>query len=213
MSALVRSFVRRWPPFVAMLALSGCASLLGVAPPGHLYRLTVEQHFAVPLPRVAGVLRISRPQAPAGIDTTRIALSRSPLSLDYYADSEWTDRAPALVQQALLASFENSGAMTAIGDEPVGLRANLLLDTELRDFEAEYPAAGSLPRVRVTIVVRLVALPGRRIVAQRRFERLVPVAANTIPDVVAAFNAATNAVTSDIVVWTVANAALSGARS
>ncbi|HTV45327.1 MAG TPA: ABC-type transport auxiliary lipoprotein family protein [Stellaceae bacterium] len=213
MSALLRSFVRHWPPFAAMLALSGCASLLGVAPPGHLYRLSAAPHFAVPLPHVPGVLRIERPEAPAGIDTTRIALSRTPLSLDYYADSEWTDRAPAMVQQALLTSFENSGAITAIGDEAIGLPANLLLDTELRHFEAEYPAAGNLPRVRVTMVVRLVAMPGRRIVAQKRFERLVPAAANTIPDVVAAFNAATNAVIGDIVTWTIANAALSGARS
>jgi cholesterol transport system auxiliary component len=212
MTAPRAGIARRWLWGATLLALAGCASLFVATPPGHLYRLLTDRAYPANLPHVDAQLLVDLPQAPAGIDTTRIALSRSPISLDYYADSEWTDRVPALVQEALLASFENSGAITAVDSGSTGLRADYALKTEIRHFEAEYDAGGGPPRIRVSIVVRLVAMPRREIVAQTSFERYVPAASNDVPTVVAAFNAAADAVIRDIVLWTVANPALSGKR-
>ena len=137
---------RRWVASVPALALAGCASLFVATPPGHLYRLSADGTYPSTLPRVTAQLLVDLPQTPAGIDTTRIALSRSPLSLDYYADLEWTDRVSALVQTALLASFENSKAITAIDRELIGLRADFILKTEIRHFEAV--GDGNAPRPR-----------------------------------------------------------------
>jgi cholesterol transport system auxiliary component len=200
---------RRWLAGATVLALAGCASLFVATPPGHLYRLSADSTYPANLPRATAQLLIDVPQAPAGIDTTRIALSKSPLSLDYYADSEWTDRVPALVQTALLASFENSRAITAIGRESTGLRPDFILKTEIRHFEAEYDAGGGPARIWVAVVVRLIAMPQREIVAQTSFERHVPAVSNDVPAVIVAFNAATDAVIRDIVLWTVTNPALS----
>ncbi len=86
-------------------------------------------------------LLIDLPLSPAGLDTARIALTRSAVSIDYFADSEWTDRAPLLVQTALVQSFENSGAITAIDRESVGLRADFILKPEIRHFEAVYDSS------------------------------------------------------------------------
>lgn len=196
----------------AMLGLAGCASLFVAAPPAHLYRLTAVSDFPANLPRVSAQLLVDLPQAPAGIDTARIALSRSPLSLDYYADSAWTERVPALLQNALLASFENSKAIAAVDRESSGLRADFILETEIRHFEAVYDQTGAPPRVWASVVVRLVALPQRRIVAQTVFDQRVPAAAADIPAVIAAFDAAADAVIGDIVRWTVADLALSRVR-
>lgn len=197
---------------VAVLTLAGCASLFVATPPGHLYRLTAGRGYPADLPRLRGVLLVDTPQAPAGIDTARIALSRSPVSLDYYADAEWTDRVPALVQGAMLASFENSGAITAIDRDAMELKADFTLQSEIRHFEADYQAGGAPPQVRVAIIARLVAAPQRKIIAQTAFERRQPSAANNVPDVVAAFNAAAGAVITDIVLWTVSELALTSAR-
>jgi cholesterol transport system auxiliary component len=197
---------------VVMLALAGCASLIVATPPGHLYRLSADHAYPAALPHVTAQLLVDLPQAPAGIDTTRIALSRSPLSLDYYADSEWTDRVPAMVETALLASFENSEAVTAIDPESTGLRTDFALKTEIRHFEAVGVGSGAPPTAWVAIVARLVAMPQREIIAQALFERRVPAAAEEVPTVVAAFNAAANAVIRDIVEWTVTNPALSRKR-
>jgi cholesterol transport system auxiliary component len=204
--------MRRWVACVPILALAGCASLFVATPPGHLYRLSADSAYPATLPRVTAQLLVDLPQAPAGIDTTRISLTRTPFSLNYYADSEWTDRVSGLVQTALLASFENSKAITAIDRESIGLRADFILKTEIRHFEAVSDGSGAPPTVWVAITARLVAMPQREIIAQASFERRVPAAAAEVPAVVAAFNAAADAVINDIVLWTVTNPALTQKR-
>ena len=203
--------VRSWVAWITILALAGCASLFVATPPGHLYRLSADSAYSATLPRVTAQLLVDLPETPAGIDTTRIALTRAPFSLDYYADSEWTDRVSALVQTALLASFENSKAITAIDRESIGLRADFILKTEIRHFEAIGDGSAP-PTVWVAMTARLVAMPQREIIAQASFERRVPAAASEVPAVVAASNAAADAVIKDIVLWTVTNPALTRKR-
>jgi cholesterol transport system auxiliary component len=193
----------------AVLALAGCASLLGLPAPGKLYRLIPPSDFGAGLPHVAGQLVIDLPQAQPGIDTSRIALSRSPLSLDYFADAEWTARLPELIQTLLVAAFENSGAITAVGRSFEGLRPDFTLRSEIRHFEAIYTSANAPPQVWVAIVARLAAVRQRAIIAEARFEKRVPATANDVPAIVAAFNTATVAVLREIVVWTLSNPALS----
>ena len=203
---------RRWLSSAIALALAGCASLLGVGPAPHLYRVSPDSAYPPNLPHPAGQLLVDVPLAPAGLDTSRIALSRSAVSIDYFADSAWTDRVPLLVQTALLQSFENSKAITAIDRESVGLRADFILMTEIRHFEAEYDSPNEAPNVWVAINARLVDPSGRDIVAQASFEQRHPASANEIPQIVLAFNEALGGVMEDIVLWTVRNPALSAKR-
>ena len=72
------------------------------------------------LPRVDWQLIIETPVAAAGLNTSRIALQRSPVTLEYYANANWTDVAPLMVQTLLIESFENSGKIVAVSrDHPV----------------------------------------------------------------------------------------------
>jgi cholesterol transport system auxiliary component len=203
---------RRWVPSVFVLALAGCSSLFGGGAPAHLYRLTPKSTYPPNLPHRSVQLLVDVPLAPAGLDTSRIALSRSPVSIDYFADSEWTDRAPLLVQTAILQSFENSKAVTAIDRESVGLRADFILKTETRHFEAVYGSSNGPPEVWVAINVRLVNPSSRDVVAQTAFERRQRASANDVPSIVSAFDEALGGVMKEIVVWTVTNPALSVQR-
>lgn len=209
----ISGIARRSLAGAAVLALAGCASLFVSTPPGKLYRLSPNgSSFPSSLPHVRAQLLVDLPQAPAGIDTSRIALSKSPISLDYYADAAWTDQVPALVEAALLASFENTGAITAIDRASTGLRADFVLKAEIHHFEAVYDASGGPPRIWVAIIAEIVAMPRRSIIAQARFERHVAAAEDSVSAVVAAFNTATDAVLKDIVLWTLNNLDLSQAR-
>ena len=116
------------------------------------------------------------------------------------------------MQTALLESFENSKAITAIDRESIGLRADFILKTEIRHFEALYDSSNGPPVVWVAIIARLVNPSGRDIVAQASFERHEPASANEIPQIVLAFDEALGGVMEDIVVWTVRNPALSAKR-
>jgi cholesterol transport system auxiliary component len=204
---------RRLVPSVFVLALAGCSGLLGGSAPAHLYRLTPKSTFPPDLPRRSVQLLVDLPFAPAGLDNSRIALSRSPVSIDYFADSEWTDRVPQLVQTAILQSFENSKAVTAIDRESVGLRADFILRTEIRHFEAVYDSSSGPPEVWVAINARLVNPSSRDVVAQSGFERRQRASVNDVPNIVSAFDEALGGVMKDIVVWTVTNPALSSKRA
>lgn len=203
---------RRLVPIVLVLALAGCSGLRGAGAP-QLYRVTSKSTYPANLPHHSLQLLVDVPLAPAGLDTSRIALTRSAVSIDYFADSEWTERAPLLVQTALLDSFENSKAISAIGRESIGLRADFILRTELRHFEAVYDSPNGPPEIWVVISVRLVNPAGRDIVAQTSFERRERASANDMQSIVSAFDDALGGVMKEIVVWTVTNPALSGKRS
>jgi len=203
---------RRWLLGAPSLALMGCASLLGLGPAPHLYRVTLKSTYPVNLPHLSGQLLVDVPSAPAGLDTARIALSRSAVSIDYFADSEWIDRVPLMVQTALLDSFESSGAITAIDREAIGLRADLILKTDIRHFEALYDSRDRPPEVWVEISARLVDPSGRDVVAHASFERRKQAQGSDIAQIVPAFDDALGGVMEDIVGWTVRSPALSAKR-
>jgi cholesterol transport system auxiliary component len=203
---------RRLVPTVLVFALAGCSGLFGGSAP-HLYRVTPKSTYPPNLPHRSVQLLIDAPLTPAGLDTSRIALTRSAVSIDYFADSEWTERAPLLVQTALLQSFENSKAVNAIDRESVGLRADFILRTELRHFEAVYDSPDGPPEIWAAINVRLVNPTSRDIVAQTSFERRARASANDMPSIILAFDEALGGVMKEIVVWTVTNPALSVKRS
>jgi cholesterol transport system auxiliary component len=203
---------RRLLPGILVLGLAGCSGLLGGASPARLYRVTPKSTYPSDLPHRSVQLLIDLPLSPAGLDTARIALTRSVVSIDYFADAEWTDRVPLLVQTALVQSFENSRAITAIDRESVGLRADFILKPEIRHYEAVYDSPSGPPEVWVAINARLVNPSDREVVAQTSVEQRRRASANDVPSIVMAFDDALGAVMKDIVVWTVTNPALAKKR-
>jgi cholesterol transport system auxiliary component len=195
------------------VALTGCGGILSEAPKRQLYVL--EPTLAAParLPQVAAQLLVAVPLAPAGLDTARIALSRSAVSLDYFADAEWTDRAPRLVQSALVDAFEKSGAVAAVARDSVGLRADLVLETEIRDFQAVYDSPTGPPRVSIALTTKLIKIPERKIVAQISVARQATAAANDVSAVVRAFDEALGAAVGEVVAATLTNPGLSQRRA
>jgi cholesterol transport system auxiliary component len=203
---------RRWAPTIMALVLTGCGGLFGGDQSTQLYRVTPVHAFPPDLPHLPVQVLIDVPLAPAGLDTARIALSRSAVSIEYFADAEWTDSLPLLVQTDLLQSFENSKSINAIERESAGLHADFVLKTEIRHFEALYDSTKGAPVVWVAIMTRLVNPTSGEIIAQNTFERRQPASENQIPAIVVAFDQALDGVVEDIVAWTARNPTLSARR-
>ncbi len=149
-----RAFLR----FTALALLPGgaaaCSSLIpGSGAPPQLYVLMRKTTFPPDLPRVSRQLLVDVPVAPAEIDTARIALTRSPTTIDYFANAAWSDRAPAMVQSLLIESFEQTGKITSVARDSAVLRADYILMPELRRFEARYQNGESPPTVLVRLLV------------------------------------------------------------
>jgi len=184
------------------LTPAACGSLLptgGAAP--KLYTLTAAADFPPGGARVSWQLLVEVPTSTAAFDTERIALSRGPTTLDYFADAAWTDRAPLMVQALLVQSFENSGRIGAVARESLALRADYMLRPELRHFEADYGAAAALPEAHIEIGARLIRMSDRAIAASRRFDARVKATENSIPAIVDAFNGAFHQVARQMVEW------------
>jgi cholesterol transport system auxiliary component len=195
-------------PAIVLLAaaLAGltasCGSIIpgANAEPPKLYDLTPKNTFSQDLPRVKWQLVIDAPVAAASLNTTRIALSRSPITVDYYARAVWTDTAPKLVQSRLVESFENSGKIISVGRDAVGLRSDYVLKTEIRHFEALYLQPGP-PVVYVQINSKLVKMPQRVIIANLTEQRKIQAASQSLDDVVLAFDDALGKILKRIVEW------------
>jgi cholesterol transport system auxiliary component len=213
MSAPPRRPSRRLLAGATALALAGCAALFGNSPPRTIYRLRPVSTFPPSLPSVKAQLLVDPPTAPDALDKRRIALTRSTISIDYFADVEWDDSLPAVVQTVLENSFENSRAITAINGA-FGLRPDFTLGIEIRHFEAQYTTDDLPPDAWVAIAAKLIAMPARVVVAQAAFEQRATAERNHVTSIVRAFDRALTAVAGEIVVWTLTNAALSrrGAR-
>jgi len=194
--------IRRWAAccMVAVL-LAGCDLIKAAEEPVDLYTVTPKSTFDPSLPSVNWQLAVEVPQAAANVNTGRIAIAMSPTSSDYYSKTAWTDRAAVMVQTRIVDSFENSHKIVAVARESIGLRANYVLQTDLRNFEAMYFYGGT-PIVKVRIVAKLVRLPDRQIIGAATFERCVRARADKVPKVVEAFDQALGSVMKRLVAWT-----------
>jgi cholesterol transport system auxiliary component len=181
--------------------LSACSLDLGGGPPPDLYTLTPKSTFAAELPKAEWQLVVEEPSAAKGIDTDRIAIAPTSLEVKYFPSARWADRAPKMIQGLLIQSFENSKKIVSVGRQSLGLRSDFVLKTELREFQAEKNADGTII-VRVRMNVKLIRPSLGAIVASQSFESVKPAASESVPDIVAAFDEAVGAVLKRSVAWT-----------
>ena len=186
---------------VLAASLAGCSTL--TAAPPSLYVLQPKTTYDTNLPTVGYQLVVQVPDAPQSLDTARVALARSPTTIDYFANAAWTDRAPVMVQDLLVESFENTRKIVSVGRDTTGLRADYVLLTDLRDFEARYyEGTDKPPQVRVRITAKLIKMPEREIIGGLDAVKTSDAEKNDIDSIVAAFGEATGNAMKMIVQWT-----------
>lgn len=183
-------------------AVSACGVFPTPQPPSQLYRLSPKSTFDDNIPKVALQLGIEPPIAPAGLNSSQIAVMRGELTMDYFARAKWIDTAPAMVYRLIVESFENSGKIVGVGRSGVGLRSDYELQTELREFQAEYLDGGAVPKIRVRMNCKLVKIPQRIIVASQSFESIRESPDNRMENIIKTFDLALGGVMKEIVGWT-----------
>jgi cholesterol transport system auxiliary component len=194
------------------LLLTGCGGLLPKAPERPLYRLTQAAVSPQSPRRVPALLVVATPTASAGLDTKRMAVISSPVAIDYFAEGEWVERLPFLVKEVLIEGFQKSGAFTAVSSEGLGLSADYVLSTDIRDFAATYDSSNGAPLARVRIAAELITMPGRDIAAATSVTREARAGANNLPSIVLAFDQALGQAVQDLIAWSAGNPALSAKR-
>ena len=201
------------------LLLSACGisdlgEVISPPPPPQIYVLQPAIQSSQQGQRLPIQLTVAVPDAPASIDTIRIALNPTPSTMDYYADAAWADRAPVLIQSLLIQAFEAANRV-AVARDTDGILADYLLRTELREFQARYSGGvapnpdqpASPPEISVRLDARLVAVSERRVVRNTSVSYSAQARTNEMNGIVAAFNEALGGALAEIVNWTLAEAA------
>jgi cholesterol transport system auxiliary component len=145
------------------------------------------------------VLTVARPRASRALDTDRIAVVPGPRRFEYYADVRWAEPAPQMLQQNLVAAFEASGRFAGTVAAPARVPSELMLDVEVRHFEAIAASPGATPEVFVQVQTSLVDIRGAQRLASFVSEARVAASGNRRDAIVAAFDEASARVVADVV--------------
>jgi cholesterol transport system auxiliary component len=198
---MISTVLRALGATALVLLASGCADLPFNRPPAELFVLSSKNTFDRSLPEATWQLSIDVPIAEAGINTSRIAVRRTPLRLNYFEGVNWSDIAPRMIQTLMVESFENSERIIGVGRQNISLRADYSLVTELREFQAE-TVPGRPAQVRVRLNAKLIRLPQRIIISGANPEAVVTIKGEGIDNIVAAYDEALGRVLKKTVSWT-----------
>ncbi len=176
---------------LALVLLAGCSGFRSRESADEIYLLQVAPAAVAATVPVAATLAVLLPGAAPGLDGDRIALQTVDGRMGFYGASRWSGELPMVMQTMLLDSLRNAGAWRAVLADGAPFSTDLLLQTEIRHFQAEYPAAGT-PTAHVVLEATLGQRGSRAIVRSIRAESRVAARADRMSDVVTAFNAALN---------------------
>lgn len=180
--------------------IGGLERMTGAVPPPRkiVYDLKPAASFATPRAPLAPDLSMAEPTATARLQTQRFLFASDEEPHDDFANVEWSDTLPALIQSRLLQSFENydiaHAPMRGDASSPTGPR--LVID--LRQFEIV-----TAPESQATIALsaRLVDDAGHLKAAQI-FQQAEQIGAISPKAAGAAFNRAFEKLAAELVTWT-----------
>jgi cholesterol transport system auxiliary component len=192
-----------------VLLVAAFASLIAGCSTGSLLdsELPVPTNYIIaPLPPAAGPTRsaasqvdiaIGRPDVAPGLDTSRIAVLRG-RQLDYFRSVQWGGNTLEVVQALLVSSLQDQQLFRSVTSEQARVAGAYMLDSEVRDFQAEYAGSTEAPTIRVTIVGRLIRIADRALVDTVPATATRVATDNRMTEIAAAFEAAAQEVAQKI---------------
>jgi cholesterol transport system auxiliary component len=186
----------------AALGMTGCTA--PPPPPVRKFYARAIERAPDGLPSADWSLVVEPVQTLPALRTNRIAQVVAENEFDYYADAEWGDTVPQMVQGVVIRSFERAGAPVLVASERDRLRPDFLLNIRLLPFYA-VGAIGTAPEARVGFEANLVRARGREVVASTSIQAARRAASADIDAIVAAFDEANRQAMADLIIWVVSS--------
>jgi len=162
-----------------------------------VYDLTVPHVPAAGANAVAAQLVVPDPTAVATLDTDRIQNRSTSGATSAFADAQWSDALPRLLQMKIIRSFEDANVFAGVGRPLEGLNADFQLLIDIRSFQMQ--ASPSLA-AEVEFTGKIVDKNGR-IVATRIFRATAPADVASAPAAAAVLDRAFGKAAADLVPW------------
>lgn len=192
------------PAILALPLLLGACSLLGGGDrdAGTIYAPAPRILADAAWPRVDWQLSVNPPTAARTVDTFRIAVRPVPGELQVYAGASWA-RAPSdMVEDVILRTLEDSGAVPGVARRGSGIAPDYRLLLDLRRFEADYTATGR-PAATIELHAKLLHAREQGIAASHTFTVAEAAAATDVGSVAEAYTRALEALGRDVAAWTI----------
>lgn len=144
---------RRMVALGLVAALAGCALGPSADPP--MTTSLLDQPPA-DVPRRAptrATLLVFPPEARPAIDTTQMAYTLRPHHIAYFAQNQWGETPPQMLQPLLVRTLDATGAFAAVVTPPYDGAATLALRTEFTELVQDF--AQDPPVLRLALRVRL----------------------------------------------------------
>jgi len=200
-----RGLCRHLPVLSAGLGLAACTPFaLTRREPATLHRLTPLTTVPDNLPVLDRRLLIEPPTAASGLNTARIPLRPDPTLLDYFANAQFVEVVPIMVQSLVRESLDATGSLDVLGPDATGLRPDYVLRLHIQDFQAEYDRGlNQPPLINIRMQLRLLGLPRRESLATGRGQQTLRADGTALDTVIQGFDQAMGLVLRRIVTWTI----------
>jgi len=180
--------------------VAGLERMTGSVPPPRkvTYDLKAADTFDLPRRPLEPGLVIAEPTATIRLQTQRFLFASDEEPHDDFANAQWSDALPALVQSKLLQSFENYDIAHAPLRGDALSEGGVRLQIDLRRFDIAIR-----PELKATIALSAKLVDGAgHVEAARIFEQSSAMNGLTVAQAATAFGAAFDGLARDVVTWT-----------
>jgi len=189
--------LKLWPALLASVLLTcGCSGLLTSDQPARQYYLLQPLQIPGPATSAAGIALALQVRAIPGLDTDQLLALGVDARLQQYGNARWPDHLPEVLTSTLQRSLESTGRFAFVSASDSDRNNGWLLQLEAREFYGILDSGGDTSSVRLTLDGS-VSCDGTR--HALNLSNSHPVAVQQLSDVVAAHQAALDAVTRQLV--------------
>jgi len=206
--------IMRLLPFVFIVCLGGCTSLLGGGERDRPTLYAPQPAIAIDpdWPRADISLLLAPPSAPPLIDSTRIVVRPHADEVEVLRGARWAQPPPELLQTLILRTLEDTGKLRAVAVQGRGITGDLALALDLRRFEADYRQGGA-PTVEIAFTATLIQRREQQVLAARTFTHSERAQDTSTEATITAFSHGLAQLTSELAGWVLAAAARTDAAS
>ena len=165
--------------------------------PHIVYDLTAPKTFPAIATVPQGQLVVAEPTALIVFETRKFLVRPSPSNDPTFAQAEWSDNVPKLLQAKIIQTFENAGLMRAASRQTDGITADNQLAIDIRKFQITLTPD---PVADIEFAAKVLSNDGR-IVEARVFRASVPAKATNAAAAAAALDEAFGKCATDLALW------------
>jgi phospholipid/cholesterol/gamma-HCH transport system substrate-binding protein len=165
--------------------------------PAVIYDLAAPRKFPALEKLAQAQIVVPEPGAPIALDTQKVVPRSPTANAESFANAQWSDTIPKLVQAKVIQTLDNSGYLGAVSRPLDGLSADYQLLIDVRAFQVA-GAAGETSEVELGVKV---LGTGGRIVASKVFAGKAPASTGGAQAGVTALDVAFGKAAVDLATW------------